>query len=169
MEANANELISAGLFRRFLAFLTDVVIFGCLIKVILFGISLSPLGSDYYQAKALIYIIGGIIAVYWFCLSVFTRKQATFGQGNQKLFVTDKYGNKLTIGKTILRFTVLLLTILFSSWVIMQGAEHLESEINRIVLAGSVVILVYIFPYYYTKRKQLIHDMISQTFVMKKG
>lgn len=169
METNANELKCAGLFRRFLAFLADAVLFGCLIKAILFGMKFTPIGSDYYQAKALIYIIGVIIAIYWFCLSTFTRKQATFGQRNQKLFVTDKYGKKLTIGKTLLRFIALLLTILISSWATMQGAERLESEINRAILAGSVVIMVFILPYFCTKRKQLIHDMISQTFVMKKG
>lgn len=137
--APASSPLYAGFWRRFAAYYVDGI-------VVMVAAVLILLPFMFNESLAM---IGGVVAVVFY-LGYFpvmhsTALQATVGKLLLGVKVTDRDGNRISIGRSLGRF----LGMIFVSSLLTLGVGYL--------IAGA------------TERRQALHDMIAGTLVVRRG
>lgn len=139
--AAASSPLYAGFWRRFAAYYIDAIVITVATLLILL-----PFMFMFNETLAM---IGGVVAVVFY-LAYFpvmhsTALQATVGKLLLGVKVTDRDGNRISIGRSLGRF----LGMFFVSSLLTLGVGYL--------IAGV------------TERRQALHDMIAGTLVVRRG
>lgn len=142
MEETTDNVVYSGFWRRFAAFLIDIVIVSLVILILSaamgFSVGLGGVGGPGMS------ILGVLIAVaapwlYWAGMES-SRHQATIGKMALGMAVTDQFCNRLTFMRASARYYGKIL----SSMTLLIG----------FIMAG------------FTQRKQALHDMLAGTLVV---
>jgi len=145
---------SAGFWRRFFALVID----GFLISIPSFLI-----GSIFYDffssSSGWASIVGFVITLPYFAiLGSSTGNGQTLGQRWTGIEVVNAQGNHLSLEKSTLRYTILLVPFLF-------GEAGLPSPLAWAVgLAGAAIVYLYLFN---TPSRQTLHDLATGSFVVE--
>lgn len=145
-------IVYAGFWRRFIAYLIDIVIVvicGAIIGGIvgaIIGFVLGSSGTSLSTIKAVAGIVGYIIGIVsnwlYFTLLESSSKQATLGKMAIGIIVTDLNDNRISFGRANGRY-----------W-------------GKIV--SAIILLIGFFMAGFTKKKQALHDIMAETLVVKK-
>lgn len=129
----------AGGLNRFLAALID----GVLIMIVngILGFVGGLVGGDSPAIQGLVSLVSLGIGVAYFAGMESSESQATIGKKAMGLIVTDLDGNRISIGKAILRYLAKILS-------------------GCLLLIGYIMIL-------FTEKKQGLHDIIAGTVVVR--
>jgi uncharacterized RDD family membrane protein YckC len=142
VEETTDNVVYSGFWRRFAAFLIDIVIVSLVILILSaamgFSVGLGGVGGPGMS------ILGVLIAVaapwlYWAGMES-SRHQATIGKMALGMAVTDQFCNRLTFMRASARYYGKIL----SSMTLLIG----------FIMAG------------FTQRKQALHDMLAGTLVV---
>ncbi len=98
-----------------------------------------PLAED--SNNILMQLIGLIVPIFYFSLMNSSTKQATIGKQMHGLIVTDLEGKQIPFGKALVR--------------------ELATILSAIFLFGY-------FVYFFSEKKQTLHDLMASTLVIKK-
>lgn len=150
-ETTPQEIIKdpqiAGFWRRLFAFLID----GFLLWLV--GQAMIYL-SLMYQSSALgygVYLGFGVALLYFGIMNSHIRRGQTIGKMILGIEVVDRQGHYLSLGKSFLRATMLSSLICFQNF-------------------GALTWLVFGYLYIFNRvTRQSLHDVITGTFVVKKG
>ena len=132
----------AGFWVRCLAYVLDFV--AILVFATIGGLFMIPLGATNVSGEVIgILIITYIIALafWYFILMQASKKQGTWGKQICKIYIGDKHGNRISVGRSLLRF--------------------LGTYLSAFVYVGYILVA-------FTEKKQSLHDMIAGTYVYKK-
>lgn len=137
----------AGFWLRVVAYIIDAIILGIVGFVIgmVFGVGAVSTGTDISDptggGSMLLNLISIVIGVAYFAAMESSSWQATVGKKALGLVVTDLNGQRISVGKAILRYIGKIISAL-------------------ILLIGFIMVA-------FTERKQGLHDMIAGTLVVK--
>lgn len=142
MEETTDNVVYSGFWRRFAAFLIDMIIVGLVILILSmamgFSVGIGGVGGPGMS------ILGILIAVaapwlYWAGMES-SKHQATIGKMALGMAVTDQFNNRMTFLRASARYYGKIL----SSMTLLVG----------FIMAG------------FTQRKQALHDMLAGTLVV---
>lgn len=140
----AGEAIHGGFWRRTSAYLIDSFLVGVVNFIInlIFGFGAAMTGSAEMAVGANLLAMLVNIAITWFYFAKFESgdEQATLGKRAMSLKVTDDYGNRISFGRAT--------------------GRHFGKILSGLI-AGVGFIMVG-----FTERKQGLHDMLANTFVV---
>ena len=133
----------AGFWIRFWAYLIDTV---CLVILsfiagFAWGVLSAVLGMSETDTFIGGYLIGGVVAFLYFTILHASPMQGTIGKKALGLYVVDANGNRISFGRSFLRY--------------------LSTILSSILYIGYIMIGV-------TRDKRGLHDMIASTYVFKK-
>ncbi|HHW42039.1 MAG TPA: zinc-ribbon domain-containing protein [Syntrophomonadaceae bacterium] len=142
----------AGFWRRFVAYVIDIIVLSCgrwiigFIIGFMIGIFLGGLGVDIgaikATAEAFDSILGLVLPWLYFTLFESSSKQATLGKMAMGIVVTDLSRNRISFGRANARY-----------W-------------SKII--STVTLLVGYIMAGFTQKKQALHDIIAGTLVVQK-
>jgi uncharacterized RDD family membrane protein YckC len=148
-EHHNHESKYASFWTRLVAFIIDGIIVGVILFILLFLVigvpNYSPMmyGGMWNNFHGGLYaLISALVALLWSALFESSKLQATPGKMLFKLKVTDMNGNRIT-----------------------QRAALARALAK--VIASNNPIIPYIL-YFFTEKKQVAHDIIAKTLVVKK-
>jgi len=137
----------AGFRKRFFAFLIDKFVITLLtilvgIGIIVFHVVIHEMNPQEVQDQLsgyFIYIIYGLTAGYYVVMES-SSKQATIGKMVMKLTVTDYNGQRISVGRALLR--------------------HMASYLSMLIACVGYFMIGF------TQNRQGLHDMLVSTFVV---
>lgn len=146
------QLVYAGFWWRFLAYIIDIIITnvaamlpGCIFGAIT-GFIMGASGMHVAGDEPIFSVVGiaaGVLTSWlYFALMESSSKQGTLGKMVLRLIVTDQEGRRLTFGHASGRFFAKFLS--------------------------GIALGVGFFMAGFTERKQALHDMIAKTYVMRR-
>ena len=165
----------ANLWQRISAFLLDYLI----LAVYLAGLSalffiLPNAGSLFdtrIKAQTFGFLFVTLPITLYFAISEPSKKQGTWGKSRLSLNVTDKNGNRVGFGKSLIRSTLKFIPWEISHTLIWEVTFN--PEINPIII-NSMLISVYgllganIASLLLTKTRQTLYDLVCGTYIIKK-
>jgi len=142
--ASASAAEYAGFWRRFGAYILDVIVLNVagLIIGFIIGLAFASAGADESTVMGISSVIIIILAWLYFAISESSSKQATLGKLALGVVVTDGTGNRVSFGRATGRFVAKIIS-------------------GLILCIGYLMIA-------FTERKQGLHDMIADTLVVLK-
>ncbi|SDJ58398.1 RDD family protein [Salimicrobium halophilum] len=170
---------NAGAGRRILAFGFDYLL------ILLYGIGVvgsvavlfrEPFTSLFTHsplvAQASGFVVITLPVFLYFSISEGSRHQGTWGKRRLRLLVTDNTGEKLTLGKALLRSGLKFLPWELAHFFIWHAA--LPSSLpSGVVVAGLVganlLLVIYVAFPFFEKNSRNVYDLRVSTFVYTKG
>ena len=133
----------AGFWIRFLAVLLDsvAVIILLIIGVAIFYVVLEAIDASGVTAGIFTTIFVIALVIWYFILMPASKKQGTWGKQICKIYIGDKDGERISVGRSFLRF--------------------LGTYLSSIFYIGYIMVA-------FTEKKQGLHDLIASTYVYKK-
>ena len=137
----------AGFWRRAVALVIDVILFGIVQMIIIFGFmggmmvgeaGEETMGAAMLGVNLLLIVIGWL----YFALMESSKLQATLGKMMIGVVVTDLEGNRISFGRATGRY------------------------FGKVV--SSVILLIGYIMAAFTKRKQALHDIMAKCLVIRK-
>ena len=133
----------AGFWIRVLAIMLDSV---ALIILMTVGVSIISVLLEAFDAfgetAGIVFLIYVIPLIIWYIILLpASKKQATWGKQICKIYIGDKDGNRISIGRSLLRF--------------------LATYLSSIFYIGYIMVA-------FTEKKQGLHDLVASTYVYKK-
>ena len=137
----------AGFWRRAVALVIDVILFGIVQMIIIFGFmggmmvgeaEEETMGAAMLGVNLLLIVIGWL----YFALMESSKLQATLGKMMIGVVVTDLEGNRISFGRATGRY------------------------FGKVV--SSVILLIGYIMAAFTKRKQALHDIMAKCLVIRK-
>lgn len=144
----------AGFWRRLFAFVVDAVL------ISIPGFLLGYFFYDFFcSSPAWAAAIGFAITLPYFAImGSSTGNGQTLGQRWAGIEVVDRQGNHLSLGKSYLRYAILLIPLLF-------GESVLPSYLAwTTTIAGAAIFYLYIFN---GRSRQTLHDLATDSFVVE--
>ncbi len=163
-----SSVVYAGFWRRFAAFLIDALLISTVMGILYFifiglfvmvcaianagtiqsgeepaALVLVGLGAGFGVIILSLIISDTIIRWLYFALMESSAKQATLGKIALRIFVTDANGQRISFGRAT--------------------GRHFAKIISRIILRIGFIMAGF------TRKKQALHDMMSDCLVVKKG
>ena len=137
----------AGFWRRAVALVIDVILFGIVQMIIIFGfmggMMVGEAGEESMGAAMLgVNVLFIVIGWLYFALMESSKLQATLGKMMIGVVVTDVEGNRISFGRATGRY--------FGKFV------------------SSVILLIGYIMAAFTKRKQALHDIMAKCLVIRK-
>ena len=162
------SVVYAGFWRRFAAFLIDALLISTVMGILYFifiglfvmvctianagtiqsgeepaALVLVGLGAGFGAIILSLIISDTVICWLYFALMESSAKQATLGKIALRIFVTDANGQRISFGRAT--------------------GRHFAKIISRIILRIGFIMAGF------TRKKQALHDMMSDCLVVKKG
>jgi uncharacterized RDD family membrane protein YckC len=154
----------AGFWRRILAFIIDVLAIGIFGQIIAW-----PLSSFWFNAGPYGRILGLFIVFAYFGITyskIF--KGQSIGKRIMKIAVRDKANNTISLGRSLLRVSILAIPFLLNGWNLpllnMTGIKWLVVVI--VFGVGAAIVYTMLFN---RRSRQGIHDLICGTYVVHLG
>lgn len=165
----------ANLWQRISAFLFDYLIL-VLYLAILSGIFfMLPNASSLFENRVKAQLFGGVFVTLpitlYFAISESSKKQGTWGKDRLSLKVTDRDGNRVGFGKSLIRSILKFIPWEISHTLIWDVTFN--PELNATIL-NSMLIAVYgllganIASLVFTKTRQTLYDLICGTYIVRK-
>lgn len=165
----------ANLWQRISAFLLDYLILALYLAVLssIFFIipNVSSLFDNRIKAQTFGFLFVTLPITLYFAISESSKKQGTWGKSRLSLNVTDKDGNRVSFGKSLIRSILKFIPWEISHTLIWEVTFN--PEIDPIIL-NSMLVLVYgllganIASLLLTKTRQTLYDLVCRTYVIKK-
>ncbi|WP_164462073.1 RDD family protein [Bacillus sp. FJAT-42376] len=140
----------AGFWLRFAAYVIDGFIVSIFMYLFIFLIAGAAMGSSILSGNPddinIVVVIAGyaffllVVLAYYIAMPV-TKWQGTIGKKLVGIKIVDRYGQKLTIGKSVLRYLSMIVT-------------GFTFGVGYIITA-------------FTERKQALHDLMVKTYVIQ--
>lgn len=175
------EVEYAGLFRRVIAYIIDLIVLGIINYVIgsIVGYHATSAALDRLQGKSvpagpftLATILGVLIAVVYFVIMESSKTQGSLGKMALGIKITDENGNRISISNALLRYVFFdVFAIVGSIITIIQGPNVTSgltspaNVINFIALIYDIILLITILS---SEANQGLHDRIAKTYVVMK-
>ena len=151
----------AGFWRRFLAWIIDVVILGVFGQIIGFAFSFILFHIGPYARP-----IGLLFSVPYF--GIMDSKMGggqTFGKRLMKIAVRDQHNEPIALWRAVARFLVLALPTLFNGWSLPIFQKPVFAWFGTFVVFGLGGAILYTM-LFNRKARQGIHDLLLGTYVV---
>jgi uncharacterized RDD family membrane protein YckC len=150
----------AGFWRRILAFVIDVVVTGllCLVLGLFFrdAFEHSPVWSS---------LIGlALTLAYFSSMGSSEQDGQTLGMRFCSIQVVNRDGSSLSLGRSLLRYSILLTPILLSSVFDAGTSSTIRTAVSY--LLSSVVLAIFYLFIFNSRTRQSLHDLAVGTFVV---
>lgn len=165
----------ANLWQRISAFLLDYLILAVYLAVLSAIFFIIPNASSLFDSRIMAQMFGFLFITFpitlYFAISESSKKQGTWGKSRLSLKVTDKDGNEIGFGKSLIRSILKFIPWEISHTLIWDVTFN--PEINPIIL-NSMLVLVYgllganIASLLLTKTRQTLYDLVCGTYIIKK-
>ena len=157
------QSIHAGFWRRFVAFIIDVMIVGTVAVILsfLFRDVLLSLGENLW------YIGFIILGLYFTILNSRIGKGQTIGKKILKIRIVYKRGDFLTISQSFIRYLFLCPIIFYNGIVLSFDSLGIESLMMIYSMISIFIFLGIVGFVVFTKEKRGLHDYILKTVVIQ--
>lgn len=165
----------SNLWQRMSAFLLDYLILAVYLAILSAIFFMIPNASSLFDSRIKAQIFGFLFVTFpitlYFAISESSKKQGTWGKSRLSLKVTNREGNKIGFGNSLIRSV-----LKFTPWEISHTLiweVTFNPDLNPIIL-NILLIVVYglsganVASLLLTKTRQTLYDLVCKTYVIKK-
>ena len=165
----------ANLWQRISAFLLDYLILTVYLAVLSAIFFVNPNASSLFDSRIKAQLFGFLLVTFpitlYFAISESSKKQGTWGKSRLSLKVTNREGNRIGFGKTLIRSTLKFVPWEISHTLIWEVTFN--PDLSPIILNGLLIVIygllgANIASLLLTKTRQTLYDLVCGTYVIKK-